>query len=76
MLAIHMKPIILFIIVTIFLNVNASRDWSNDKKPERWNKYASDKIRKILNRDINGNVAKNIILFLGDGMGLPTVTVS
>lgn len=76
MLAINFKAITFVFLATLFLNTNASKDWSEDKKPERWNKYASDKIRQILNRDINGNVAKNIILFLGDGMGLPTVTVS
>lgn len=47
--------------------VNCSKDWSSDVHPQKWNKYAKEKIDQILNRKLNGNVAKNVILFLGDG---------
>jgi hypothetical protein len=49
-------------------------DWSQDVHPEKWNKYAKAKLDEILNRNINLNIAKNIILFIGDGMGPTTVT--
>lgn len=48
--------------------VNCSNDWSSDIQPQKWNKYAKEKIDYILKRQLNGNVAKNVILFLGDGM--------
>ena len=49
-------------------------DWSNDINREKWFDNARISINKILNRKINGNIAKNVILFLGDGMGPSTVT--
>jgi alkaline phosphatase len=39
-----------------------------------WNKRASDELNKHLNLKENNNVAKNIVMFMGDGMGIPTVT--
>lgn len=47
--------------------VNCSKDWSADVQPQKWNKIAKEKIDTILNRKLNGNIAKNVILFLGDG---------
>ncbi len=41
---------------------------TDDQNPKKWNKYAFDKIQQSLHKKINGNVAKNVILFLGDGM--------
>ena len=41
-----------------------------------WNKHAQDQLKSILNRPLNTNVAKNVILFLGDGMGIPTITAA
>ena len=42
---------------------------SIDKDRNKWNENALNKIKETLAKKINGNVAKNIILFLGDGMG-------
>ena len=42
---------------------------SSDKNPKKWNDYALDKIKEGLSKKINNNVAKNVIIFLGDGMG-------
>ncbi|XP_064642073.1 alkaline phosphatase-like isoform X2 [Lineus longissimus] len=39
-----------------------------------WNKRASEELNKRLNLQQNNNVAKNIVMFMGDGMGIPTVT--
>lgn len=49
-------------------------DWSNDMYAEKWNRQAMDNIQRILDRKANHNIAKNVILFLGDGMGISTVT--
>jgi alkaline phosphatase len=56
-------------------SVNCSRDWSEDEYRYKWYDYSKNKINKILNRKINKNVAKNIVLYLGDGMGMSTITV-
>ncbi len=39
-----------------------------------WNAEAQAELRKAVNLKYNTNVAKNVILFLGDGMGVSTVT--
>lgn len=59
---------IFFTFLTILLSFSyASKDWSSDMQPGRWNKNALEKIQKMLKRRLNHNVAKNVILFLGDG---------
>lgn len=49
-------------------------DWSEDKNPNKWNNQAKETLENLLNRQLNKNLAKNIILFLGDGMGIGTIT--
>ena len=66
--------IALFSLLTV-VSVNCSRDWTEDECRYKWYDYSKNKINKILNRKINKNVAKNIVLYLGDGMGMSTVTV-
>lgn len=44
--------------------------------PSFWNQQAKHKINSWLNEKSNCNRAKNIILFIGDGMGVSTVTSS
>lgn len=39
-----------------------------------WNTNAHDELDKALLAKKNVNRAKNIILFVGDGMGMPTIT--
>ena len=51
-----------------------SKDFSADQYPQKWNDYAKQRLDKMLTRQLNGNVAKNIVLMLGDGMGITTVT--
>lgn len=43
-----------------------------------WNDQAQDTLQKALNVEasLNRNVAKNIVYFVGDGMGVPTVTAA
>ena len=44
--------------------------------PYKWNEYSKQRLNMMLNRNLNGNVAKNLVLYLGDGMGISTVTVN
>ncbi|XP_012683429.2 alkaline phosphatase, tissue-nonspecific isozyme [Clupea harengus] len=48
-----------------------------EKNPSFWNMWAQRSLKQALQlQELNKNVAKNIILFLGDGMGIPTVTAA
>uniref|UniRef100_A0A671MVI8 Alkaline phosphatase n=1 Tax=Sinocyclocheilus anshuiensis TaxID=1608454 RepID=A0A671MVI8_9TELE len=48
-----------------------------EKHPDFWKEWAQRTLKNALTlQDLNKNVAKNIILFLGDGMGVPTVTAA
>lgn len=37
---------------------------------------AQENLKKNLQKQWNTNIAKNVILFLGDGMGIPTITAA
>lgn len=41
-----------------------------------WRKQSQDVLKRSLQRKLNTNVAKNVILFIGDGMGISTVTAA
>jgi alkaline phosphatase len=43
-----------------------------DDYKEVWNKRAQDYLKKQLNYHTNNNLAKNIIIFIGDGLGTVT----
>ena len=49
-------------------------DWSIEQTGSFWNEQARLSIDEILTRKENHRQAKNIILFLGDGMGVSTIT--
>lgn len=40
---------------------------AEEENPEFWRKLAKDALHSAINQKLNTNVAKNIILFLGDG---------
>lgn len=44
-----------------------------EKSAEYWVNNAQHKLRQQLTKDLNYNIAKNVIMFLGDGMSLPTL---
>ncbi|KAI4885116.1 hypothetical protein NFI96_020605, partial [Prochilodus magdalenae] len=44
--------------------------------PEFWRTQAQATLKSALSRTLNTNVAKNIVLFLGDGMGITTMTAA
>ena len=41
-----------------------------------WIKEGQDNLKRMLNKKHNTNVAKNVILFIGDGLSLTTVWAS
>ncbi|XP_005917934.1 alkaline phosphatase, tissue-nonspecific isozyme isoform X2 [Haplochromis burtoni] len=48
-----------------------------EKDPKFWNTWAQRTLKNALTlQELNKNKAKNLILFLGDGMGIPTVTAA
>lgn len=48
-----------------------------EKDPKFWNTWAQRTLKEALTmQNLNKNKAKNLILFLGDGMGVPTVTAA
>ncbi|XP_056612059.1 alkaline phosphatase-like [Triplophysa dalaica] len=47
-----------------------------EENPEFWRSLAQDTLRSSLLRTLNTNVAKNVVLFLGDGMGVTTITAA
>lgn len=65
---------ILALLFLVFGCVYCSVDWSGDKCREKWHLDAKNTLNKMLNKKLNGNIAKNVILFLGDGMGMSTIT--
>ncbi|CAF1165886.1 unnamed protein product [Adineta steineri] len=64
---------ICLLIISNFVNAGRT-DWSVEKSAAFWNEQARLSIEEILQRRDNTRIAKNVILFLGDGMGVPTVT--
>uniref|UniRef100_A0A665UFA3 Alkaline phosphatase n=1 Tax=Echeneis naucrates TaxID=173247 RepID=A0A665UFA3_ECHNA len=47
-----------------------------EENPEFWRSQARTTLQTALDRKLNTNVAKNILFFLGDGMGITTYTAA
>ncbi|XP_067287646.1 alkaline phosphatase, tissue-nonspecific isozyme [Pseudorasbora parva] len=48
-----------------------------EKDPDFWKGWAQNSLKTALTlQELNKNVAKNVILFLGDGMGVSTITAA
>ena len=58
----------------IHVSVGAFRWPEADRLPEKWINNAKQRIDSLLKRKLNGKIARNVILFIGDGMGLSTIT--
>ncbi|XP_010183946.1 PREDICTED: alkaline phosphatase, tissue-nonspecific isozyme [Mesitornis unicolor] len=70
-----MKALLLLLLLTqlCFASLVPERE----KDPEYWRAQAQQTLRAALRlQRLNQNVAKNLILFLGDGMGVSTVTAT
>uniref|UniRef100_A0A8C5Q2M2 Alkaline phosphatase n=1 Tax=Leptobrachium leishanense TaxID=445787 RepID=A0A8C5Q2M2_9ANUR len=51
--------------------------FKREKDPEYWRRQAQGTLKRALDlQNLNTMIAKNIIMFLGDGMGVPTVTAT
>ena len=48
--------------------------WTDDMRADKWRIQAKNNIDKVLEQRRNPKIAKNILFFLGDGMGIATVT--
>jgi hypothetical protein len=57
----------LICLIVVVCSIESSKNWSNDKHAIKWYQNAQENIQKILHRKLNHKVAKNSILFLGDG---------
>ncbi|NXN75451.1 PPBT protein, partial [Himantopus himantopus] len=69
-----MKALPLFLLAQL---CSASLVPEREKDPEYWRGQAQETLRDALRlQRLNQNVAKNLILFLGDGMGVSTVTAA
>lgn len=62
------------VLFSLCIIVSCWTDWSTDINADKWKKQAKDTIDRILESEPNRNIAKNLILYLGDGMGISTVT--
>lgn len=72
---IYLVVVLGILLLNIFLLINAGRtDWSIEKNAAFWNEQARLSIEELLKRRDNTRIAKNVILFLGDGMGVSTIT--
>lgn len=49
--------------------------WNVAEQPH-WYKVGQEILKKHLSTPLNTNIAKNVILFLGDGLSIPTVTAA
>ncbi|CAB1349175.1 unnamed protein product [Coregonus sp. 'balchen'] len=47
-----------------------------EENPEFWRAQGAKALQAALNRKLNTNVARNIMLYLGDGMGITTITAA
>ena len=64
----------IFVLVLVFTIVYGQTNWSGDESADKWRTQAKNNINSILKKKQNRNIAKNIVFFLGDGMGITTVT--
>ncbi|NXC06425.1 PPBT protein, partial [Orthonyx spaldingii] len=69
-----MKALLILLLAQL---CSASLVPEREKDPEYWRRQAQETLRNALRlQRLNQNVAKNLILFLGDGMGVSTVTAA
>nr|XP_039255968.1 alkaline phosphatase-like isoform X1 [Styela clava] len=74
----YLAVIVFAQILYVMIEVGAQHQkvWSDEEETvEFWNKKAQDDLALALQRnEFYDGVAQNVILFLGDGMGIPTIT--
>jgi len=55
---------------------SVGKDIVGEETSDYWLALGQDELNSALERTENKNIAKNVILFIGDGMSLPTVTAA
>ncbi|XP_033820815.1 alkaline phosphatase-like [Periophthalmus magnuspinnatus] len=71
------KQTFIWIGLLLFTLVERGTCYSEEERqPSYWNNKAKQALHTALNVQPNMHKAKNVILFLGDGMGVPTVTAA
>ncbi|XP_020774258.1 alkaline phosphatase, tissue-nonspecific isozyme [Boleophthalmus pectinirostris] len=74
-----MKATVLLLICSVLFSGGLGKPLfpEQEKDPKFWNAWAQKTLKNALTlQDLNKKQAKNLILFLGDGMGVPTVTAA
>ncbi|XP_035536289.1 alkaline phosphatase, tissue-nonspecific isozyme [Morone saxatilis] len=62
--------------ILVLLAFGSSSAKVKEENPEFWRSQAQKTLHSVLDRKLNTNVAKNILFFLGDGMGITTYTAA
>ncbi|KAJ8913233.1 hypothetical protein NQ315_016176 [Exocentrus adspersus] len=65
------RLIVVYVLVT---NINQAENFKEDQS--HWKKLGEQELKEALSKRPIEDVAKNVILFIGDGMGLTTITSS
>ncbi|XP_076863802.1 alkaline phosphatase, tissue-nonspecific isozyme [Brachyhypopomus gauderio] len=72
-----MKALTLILSCLVWRGLAKPKFPEEEKDPVFWNTWAQQTLKEALYlQDLNRNIARNLILFLGDGMGVPTVTAA
>ncbi|CAH1108438.1 unnamed protein product [Psylliodes chrysocephalus] len=60
----------------LLAHVRTSKEINDEKTKIFWDELAIKFLKEKIAKKLNTNVAKNVILFLGDGMSIPTITAT
>ncbi|XP_048773394.2 alkaline phosphatase-like isoform X1 [Ostrea edulis] len=66
----------MIVIRLCFLSAFVHVGFSQNEDSTHWLRVAEEELQSALKQTVNTNKAKNVILFVGDGMGLTTVTAA
>jgi alkaline phosphatase len=65
-----MKTKVIFVVlIFLFAYADSIGEWSGDTIADKWRIQAKNNIDAVLKKRRNTNIAKNILFYLGDGMG-------
>ncbi|XP_056139353.1 alkaline phosphatase, tissue-nonspecific isozyme [Lampris incognitus] len=67
---------VLLLSFSLLMALGSAASKAAEEDPEFWRSQAKKSLQAALDRELNTNVAKNILFFLGDGMGITTYTAA
>src|SRR5690606_28278071 len=70
----QLSPFSLTMLITTFAWVG--NVFAQDESPQHWYELGQAELKRSLERETNTRQARNIILFIGDGMGISTITAA